>query len=187
MCNATFSKKKKLSELDSRIKQLPIFLWLVDVLQKHCCFHCFHPWRKKYESRESKQERETWGQALKESLGESRVKTGKKERQREREMIVNEREGRRVTGAGWALASQTRTMIPVQEQIGQFFMACPLAASSISAFYIYFQISDCSKHSSRLKRQLRNSCLDPARVRTQPTLCQTSSLEEMRMLLSGSA
>lgn len=66
-------------------------------------------------------------------------------------MMVNEREGRRVTGAGRALASQTRTMIPVQEQIGQFFMACPLAASSISAFYIYFQISDCSKHSSRLK------------------------------------
>jgi len=46
-------------------------------------------------------------------------------------MMVNEREGRRVMGAGRALAFQTRTMIPVQEQIGQFFMACPLAASSI--------------------------------------------------------
>jgi len=46
-------------------------------------------------------------------------------------MMVNEREGRRVMGAGRALAFQTRTMIPVQEQIGQFFMVCPLAASSI--------------------------------------------------------
>lgn len=97
------------------------------------------------------------------------------ERKRGR-MMVNEREGRRVTGAGWALASQTCTMIPVQEQIGQFFMACPLAASSISAFYIYFQISDCRKHSSRLKRQLRNSGLDPAHVHTQPALSQIADL-----------
>ncbi len=93
------------------------------------------------------------------------------ERGRDREWWwMKERERGRVTGAGWALASQTCTMIPVQEQIDQFFMACPLAASSISAFYIYFQISDCSKHSSRLKRQLRNSGLDPAHVHTQPAL-----------------
>lgn len=62
-----------------------------------------------------------------------------------------------------------------RNKLTNFSWHAPWQPHLFQLFYIYFQISDCSKHSSRLKRQLRNSGLDldPLdNVHTQPALSQ---------------